>query len=81
MTTATAGYTIVEEPNRVTAVDATGVVIVGAQMPKGEVVWKLYMTDRLTDDEFHRCHPVVCSRDGARQWIDMIARLYIGSTQ
>jgi hypothetical protein len=73
-------YTIIDTPTRISAEDGSGVTIVGAQMPKGEVVWKLYMTDRLTDDQVHRCHPVVCSREGALQWVDMIASLYSRAT-
>lgn len=75
-------YTIIDTPTRISAEDdESGATIVGAQMPKGEVVWKLYMTDRLTDDEVHRCHPVVCSRAGALQWVTMIASLYSRATE
>lgn len=70
-------YEIVDGPDRISAVH-NGVEIVGARIRPGETVWTLYLTDRLTA-EFHRCHPVVCSRDGARQWVEIIAALFAAS--
>lgn len=74
-------YTIKETSTRISAVDDSGVEIVGAQIPHGDVVWKLYMTQRMTENPLRSCcHPVVCSRDGARQWVVAIAALYSRAT-
>ena len=70
-------YEIIDERDRISAV-YNGVEIVGARIPANEMHWKLYLTDRLTD-ECHRCHPVVCSRDGARQWVEIIASLFVAA--
>lgn len=69
-------YQLIENKDRISAVHDDGLEIVGARIPAGELHWKLYLTDRLTD-ELHRCHPIICSRDGARQWISVIADLYV----
>lgn len=72
------GYRIDSDVDRISAV-YNGLEVVGARIPPGEVHWKLYLTDRLSS-EFHRCHPVVCSRDGALQWIEAIAALYVAAS-
>lgn len=72
------GYTLSDEKDRISAVDDDGVEIVGARIRPGETVWAMYLTDRLTT-ELHRCHPVICSRSGARQWVSLIAELYVAA--
>ena len=72
-------YHLVEEPDRISAV-CDGLEIIGARIRPGETVWAMYLTDRLTD-ELHRCHPVVCSRSGARQWVEVVAELYVAAQQ
>lgn len=74
------GYKLLDEKDRISAVGDDGLEIVGARIPNGEMHWKLYMTDRLTADD-HRCHPILCSRSGARQWVSLIAKLYVAQLE
>lgn len=59
----------------IVALDPNGREIVGAFQPAGVLTWRLYFTNILSQ-EYHRCHPVVCTREDALQWVTVIAGLY-----
>lgn len=67
------------DPRRISATDAGGHEIAGAWIPPGGAaehdIWKLYLTVAV-DHHALRHHPVVCSRDGAMEWVEAIAALY-----
>lgn len=66
---------ISSDATSLTALDCNGNIIAGAFQPQGVGTWRLYLTNRLLS-EHHRCHPVVCTREDALQWVSVIANLY-----
>jgi|JI9StandDraft_2_1071091.scaffolds.fasta_scaffold11750_4 hypothetical protein len=66
---------IVSDAASITAYDPNGEVFAGAFQPEGVETWRLYLT-RILLTEHHRCHPVVCNRADALQWVTVIASLY-----
>mgnify|MGYP007086569103 CR=1 FL=1 len=66
---------IVSDTTSLTALDCNGNIIAGAFQPRGIGTWRLYLTAKLVS-EHHRCHPVVCTREDALQWVQVIAQLY-----
>lgn len=66
---------IVSDATSLAALDSNQHVIAGAYQPNGVGTWRLYLTDKLVT-EYHRCHPVVCNKADALQWVTIIARLY-----
>ena len=87
MTTATTGYTIVEENDRIRAEDGQGIEICGAYQPVGHNYWSLYVTRLVTNligvqVPPHREHFYgQTGRSVARGWITMIAALYVRAVQ
>lgn len=66
---------IVSDATSLAALDSNQHVIAGAYQPNGVGTWRIYLTDKLLT-EYHRCHPVVCTRQDALQWVTVIAQLY-----
>lgn len=66
---------IVSDATSLAALDSNQHVIAGAYQPNGVGTWRLYLTDKLVT-EYHRCHPVVCNKADALQWIQVIAQLF-----
>jgi hypothetical protein len=68
---------------RIVAVDAQNIEIVGAYRPVGLNDWRLFLTKLVSDTvalpQPHKVH--VCSRDDALRWIDLIATLYIRASR
>lgn len=79
--TVTAGYTIVEEPLRIDALDANGIAICGAYRPVGHDYYCLFVTKTVTKitgltvpphrETFHG----ETGRYVARCWVELIACL------
>jgi hypothetical protein len=79
------GYSIIEDEEgptrpRIIAVNASDVEIAGAFQPPHTPYWLLYVTPLLAaaaDVEFHIDHLRLQNRDEARQWVDLVAHLYV----
>jgi hypothetical protein len=79
------GYSIIEDEDgptrpRISAVNATDVEIAGAFQPPHMPYWLLYVTPLLAaaaDVDFHIDHLRLQSREEARQWVDLVAHLYV----
>jgi hypothetical protein len=82
------GYSIIEDEDgptrpRISAVNGADVEIVGAYQPPHVSYWMLYVTPLLAaaaDVDFHLDHLRLGSRDEARQWVDLVAHLYVKAT-
>lgn len=80
-------YRIVEDDNssqRVSAADDNDQLIVGAFRPAQNNYWLLYITPLVADAvgvPFRPDHLPLWSREQARQWVDLVARLYCRATQ
>jgi hypothetical protein len=81
MTAATTGYTLVEEPLRIDALDANGVAICGAYQPAGHDYWCLFVTRTVTEVTGLTVPPHretfwgKTGRTAAKAWIELIACL------
>jgi hypothetical protein len=79
------GYAIIEDEDgparpRISAVNATDVEIAGAFQPPHTPYWLLYVTPLLAaaaDVEFRIDHLHLQNRQEARQWVDLVAHLYV----
>jgi hypothetical protein len=79
------GYSIIEDEDgparpRVIAVNASDVEIAGAFQPPHTPYWLLYVTPALAaaaDVEFRIDHLRLQNREEARQWVDLVAHLYV----
>lgn len=72
------GWTLIEKPSRVYAVDAAGIEICGARQPYGHTEWHVYVTTRVTG----RLHQVVAfTRESAVQHVTLIAALFVAAHQ
>jgi len=79
------GYSIVEDEEgsarpRISAISASGVEIAGAFQPPQRPYWLLYATPLLAAAagiEFRHDPIPLGSRDGARQWVNLVAQLYV----
>jgi hypothetical protein len=78
-------YSIIEDEEgpahpRISAVNASGVEIAGAFQPPQRPYWLLYVTPLLAAAagiEFNHDHLPVGSREEARQWVNLVAQLYV----
>lgn len=79
-------YTVIDEPDRVYAVDETGIEICGAYQHRGHDYWSMYCTKLVTQRTGltvppHREHFYgLTGRTVARSWIELIAHLYSMAT-
>lgn len=81
MTTATTGYSLIDEPTRIDAVDTDGVAICGAYQPAGHDYWIFFVTKTVTRitglpvmphrEQFHG----QTGRLAVRQWVELLACL------
>jgi len=82
------GYSIVEDEDgpahpRISALSPRDVEIAGAYLPQQQSCWLLYVTPLLAavaEVEFHTDHLRLFSRDEARLWVDLLARLFVKSS-
>ena len=78
-------YSIIEDEEgpahpRISAVNASGVEIAGAFQPPQRPYWLLYLTPLLADAagiEFRPDPLPLYSREEARQWVNLVAQLYV----
>jgi hypothetical protein len=78
-------YSIIEDEDgparpRVIAVNASDVEIAGAFQPPHTPYWLLYVTPLLAaaaEVEFRIDHLRLQNREEARQWVDLVANLYV----
>jgi hypothetical protein len=78
-------YSIIEDEEgpahpRISAVSASDVEIAGAFQPPRRPYWVLYVTPLLAAAagiEFCPDHLQLCSREEARQWLNLVAQLYV----
>jgi hypothetical protein len=78
-------YSIVEDEEgpahpRISAVNASSVEIAGAFQPPERPYWLLYVTPLLAaaaDIEFRHDPLPLSSREEARQWVNLVAQLYV----
>jgi hypothetical protein len=79
-------YRIIEDDDssqRVSAVNDTDQLIVGAYRPAQNNYWLLYITPLLASAAgvpFRPDHLPLWSREQARQWVDLVAHLYCSTT-
>lgn len=83
MTTATTGYTLVEEVDRIDAIDADGVAICGAYQPAGHDYYCFFVTKTVTRmtglstpphrEHFHGGQ----GRKAAKAWVELLACLVV----
>jgi hypothetical protein len=79
------GYSIIEDEDgparpRISAVNDADVEIVGAFQPPHVPYWMLYITPLLAaaaDVDFQLDHLRLRNREEARQWVDLVAHLYV----
>ena len=79
------GYSIIEDEDgstrpRISVVNASDVEIAGAFQPPHLPYWLLYVTPLLAaaaEVEFHLDHLRLRNREEARQWLDLVAHLYV----
>lgn len=85
----TPGYSIVEDEDgpshpRISAVSPLDVEIVGAYMSQQQSYWLLYVTPLLAavaEVEFRTDHLRLFSRDEARLWVNLLAHLFVKSSE
>ena len=78
-------YSIIEDEEgpahpRISAVNASDVEIAGAFQPPQRPYWLLYVTPALADAagvEFRPDPLPLWSREEARQWVNLVAQLYV----
>ena len=78
-------YSIIEDEEgpahpRISAVNASDVEIAGAFQPPQRPYWLLYVTPTLAaiaGIEFRHDPLPLCSREEARQWVNLVAELYV----
>ena len=78
-------YSIIEDDEgtahpRISAVNASGVEIAGAFQPPERPYWLVYVTPLLAAAagiEFHHDPLPSGSREEARQWVNLVAQLYV----
>ncbi|ORV56344.1 hypothetical protein AWC06_03490 [Mycobacterium fragae] len=78
-------YSIVEDEQgpahpRISAVNASGVEIAGAFQPPDRPYWLLYVTPLLANTagiEFRHDPVPLGGREEARQWVNLVAQLYV----
>jgi hypothetical protein len=78
-------YSIVEDEQgpahpRISAVNASGLEIAGAFKPPERPYWLLYVTPLLATAagvEFHHDPLPLGGREEARQWVNLVAQLYV----
>lgn len=78
------GYRLEESDDRITATDSNGVVIAGAYLKPNHSLWSVYVARPIAEFLDHE-HPdappanLMATRDViARQWVMLVAELYIG---
>jgi hypothetical protein len=78
-------YSIIEDEDgparpRISAVNASDVEIAGAFQPPQRPYWLLYVTPLLAAAAGIECRPdplPLYSREEARQWVNLVAQLYV----
>lgn len=78
-------YSIIEDEEglthpRISAVNASGVEIAGAFQPFDRPYWLFYVTPMLATAagvEFHHDPLPLGGREEARQWVNLVAQLYV----